>query len=129
MSARSASLGDGTTNYTAAIQNAIDAHRVLDFPSGHYRVSDTLSLKPDTILIGLHPTLTQFDLEDSTPGFQGVDAPRPVISAPAGGTNIISGFGVYTGGINPRAVGVLWQAGVGSLIDDIRFLGGHGKRL
>ncbi len=120
-------LGDGTTNDTAAIQNAIDAHRVLYFPSGHYRVSDTLSLKPDTILIGLHPTLTQFDLEDSTPGFQGVDAPRPVISAPAGGTNIISGFGVYTGGINPRAVGVLWQAGVGSLIDDIRFLGGHGS--
>ena len=119
-------VGDGTADDTAAIQTAITTHRVLYFPSGHYRVSDTLALKPDTILIGLHPTLTQFDLEDSTPGFQGVGAPRPVISAPAGGANIISGFGVYTGGINPRAVGVLWQAGVGSLIDDIRFLGGHG---
>ena len=50
-----------------------------------------------------------------------------MISAPAGGANIISGFGVYTGGINPRAVGVLWQAGDGSLIDDVRFLGGHGS--
>jgi Pectate lyase superfamily protein/SMP-30/Gluconolactonase/LRE-like region len=124
-------VGDETTDNTAAIQRAIDAHRVLYFPSGHYRVSDTLTLKPDTVLIGLHPTLTQFDLEDSTPGFQGVGAPRPVISAPPGnsrvaGANIISGFGVYTGGINPRAVGVLWQAGEGSLIDDVRFLGGHG---
>jgi sugar lactone lactonase YvrE len=119
-------LGDGTTDDTAAIQNAIDTHRVLYFPSGHYRVSDTLSLKADTVLVGLHPTLTQFDLEDSTPGFQGVGSPRPVISAPAGGANIISGFGVYTGGTNPRAVGVMWQAGIGSLIDDIRFLGGHG---
>ncbi len=124
-------VGDETTDDTAAIQAAIATHRVLYFPSGHYRVTDTLNLKPDTVLIGLHPTLTQFDLEDSTPGFQGVGAPRPVISAPpsnsnVAGANIISGFGVYTGGINQRAVGVLWQAGESSLIDDIRFLGGHG---
>ncbi len=119
-------VGDEKTDDTAAIQRAIDAHRVLYFPSGHYRITDTLNLKPDTILIGMHPTLTQFDLEDSTPGFQGVGAPRPVISAPSGGANIISGFGVYTGGINPRAAGVLWEAGEGSLIDDVRFLGGHG---
>jgi hypothetical protein len=120
-------VGDGTVDDTAAIQKAIDAHRVLYFPSGHYRVSDTLTLKPDTVLIGLHPTMTQFDLEDSTPGFQGVGAPRPVILAPAAGSNIISGFGVYTGGINQRAVGVLWQSGAGSLVDDVRFLGGHGS--
>ncbi len=54
--------GDGKTDDTAAIQKAIDTHRVLYFPSGHYIVSDTLTLKPDTVLIGLHPTLTQFDL-------------------------------------------------------------------
>ena len=48
---------------------------MLYFPSGHYVVSDTLTLKPDTVLIGLHPTLTQFDLPDGTPGFQGVGAP------------------------------------------------------
>jgi sugar lactone lactonase YvrE len=119
-------VGDEATDDTAAIQKAIASHRVLYFPSGNYRISDTLSLNPDTVLIGLHPTLTQFDLEDSTPGFQGVGTPRAVISAPAGGANLISGFGVYSGGINPRAVGVLWQASVGSLIDDIRFLGGHG---
>ena len=124
-------VGDETTDDTAAIQRAIDTHRVLYFPSGHYRVTGTLNLKPDTVLIGLHPTLTQFDLEDSTPGYQGVGSPKPVISAPpnnsnVAGANIISGFGVYTGGINPRAVGVLWRAGEGSLIDDVRFLGGHG---
>ena len=120
-------VGDGTTDDTSAIQKAIDTHRVLYFPSGHYRVSDTLTLKPDTVLIGLHPTLTQFDLEDLTPGFQGVGVPKPVILAPAGGSNMISGFGVYTGGINQRAVGVLWQSGAGSLVDDVRFLGGHGS--
>src|SRR5579875_375965 len=51
-------VGDGTTDDTAAIQKAIDTHRVLYFPSGHYIVRDTLTLRPDSILIGLHPTLT-----------------------------------------------------------------------
>jgi hypothetical protein len=119
--------GDGTTDDTAAIRKAIETHRVLYFPSGHYVVRDTLELKPNTVLIGLHPTLTQFDLPDSTPAYQGTGAPRAVILSPAGGTNILSGFGVYTGGINRRAVGVLWSAGEASLIDDVRFLGGHGS--
>lgn len=119
--------GDGTTDDTAAIQKAIATHRVLYFPSGHYVVSDTLVMKPDTVLIGLHPTQTQFDLLDSTPGYQGVGTPKAVISAPSGGANIVSGFGVFTGGINPRAVAVLWMAGEDSLIDDVRFLGGHGS--
>ncbi|MGA8030711.1 MAG: glycosyl hydrolase family 28-related protein [Bryobacteraceae bacterium] len=119
--------GDGATDDTAAMQKAIDSHRVLYFPSGHYIVRNTLTLKPDTILIGLHPTLTQFDLLDGTPGYQDVGEPKAVIYAPSGGSNIISGFGVFTGGTNPRAVGVLWCAGAGSLVDDVRFLGGHGS--
>jgi sugar lactone lactonase YvrE len=119
--------GDGTTNDTVAIQKAIDQHRALYFPSGHYVVSDTLTLKTDTVLIGLHPTMTQFDLPDGTPAYRGVGSPRAVISGPPGGSNILSGFGVDAGGINPRAVGVLWRAGAASLIDDVRFLGGHGS--
>jgi len=34
--------GDGETDDTAAIQKAIEAHRALYFPSGHYLVKDTL---------------------------------------------------------------------------------------
>jgi sugar lactone lactonase YvrE len=119
--------GDGRTDDTAAIQKAIDTHRVLYFPSGHFVVTDTLTLKPDSVLLGLHPTLTQFDLLDSTPGYQGVGAPKAVLSAPAGGNNIVCGFGVFTGGINPRAVALLWEAGADSQVDDVRFLGGHGS--
>ncbi|MDR3754322.1 MAG: glycosyl hydrolase family 28-related protein, partial [Terracidiphilus sp.] len=119
--------GDGATDDTAALKQAIDAHRVLYFPSGHYVVRDTLTLKPDTVLIGLHPTLTQIDLLDEAPGFQGVGAPKAVILAPPGGANILSGIGMFAGGINPRAVAVLWKAGEQSLIDDVRFLGGHGS--
>ena len=119
--------GDGATDDTAAIQQAINAHRALYFPSGHYVVRDTLTLKSDTALIGLHPTLTQIDLLDETPGYQGVGPPKPVIFAPSGGENILSGIGIFAGGVNPRAVAVLWKAGEQSLIDDVRFLGGHGS--
>jgi sugar lactone lactonase YvrE len=119
--------GDGSTDDTAAVQKAIDTYRVLYFPGGHYVVTDTLVLKPDTVLIGLHPTLTQFDLLDSTHGFQGVGAPKAVLSAPSNGSNIVSGIGIFAGGINPRAVALLWKAGADSLVDDVRFLGGHGS--
>jgi hypothetical protein len=119
--------GDGNKDDTAAIRKAIDSHRVLYFPSGHYMVSDTLTLKADTVVIGLHPTMTQFDLADGAAAYQGIGPARAVIFAPQGGRNILSGFGVSTGGINPRAAGVIWCAGEGSLIDDVRFLGGHGS--
>jgi hypothetical protein len=119
--------GDGVSDDTAALQQAIATHRVLYFPSGHYVVSDTIEMKPDTVLLGLHPTQTQFDLLDGTPGYQGVGPPKPVLVAPPAGHNIVSGFGIFTGGVNPRAVGLLWKAGADSLVDDVRFLGGHGS--
>ncbi len=119
--------GDGATDDTVAIQNAVNTHKVLYFPSGHYIVRDTLTLKPESVLIGLHPTLTQLDLPDNTPGYQGIGPPKALISAPPSGSNAINGLGVFTGGINPRAVAILWCAGADSLIDDVRFLGGHGS--
>jgi sugar lactone lactonase YvrE len=118
--------GDGTTDETALLQKAIAEHRVLYIPSGRYVVSDTLRLRPDSVLIGLHPNQTQFDILDSTPAFQGPGSARPLLEAPRGGDNIVTGIGLYTGGINSRAVGALWMAGKDSLMDDVRFLGGHG---
>jgi sugar lactone lactonase YvrE len=118
--------GDGATDDTAVIQKAIAEHPVLYVPSGRYVVRDTLKLRPDSVLIGLHPDQTQFDILDSTPGFQGPGAPRPLLEAPRGGDNMVTGIGLSTGGINNRAVGALWMAGKDSLMDDVRFLGGHG---
>ena len=118
--------GDGVTDDTAAIKKAIAEHRTLYFPSGHYIVTDTIVLKPDTVLIGLNPSTTQIDLPDSTPGFQGPGSPKPLLEVPHGGTNIVTGIGLYTNGINSRAVGAKWMAGADSLMDDVRFLGGHG---
>ncbi len=118
--------GDGMTDDTAVFRKAIAEHRAIYLPSGNYVVTDTLTLKPDTVLIGLHPSTTQIDIPDRTPAFQGVGSPRPLIEAPQGGTNIIIGIGLYTNGINPRAVALKWMAGGASLVNDVRFLGGHG---
>jgi sugar lactone lactonase YvrE len=118
--------GDGATDETALIQKAIAEHRVIYVPTGHYIVSDTLKLRPDSVLIGLHPNQTQIDILDSTPGFQGPGAAKPLLEAPRGGDDIVTGIGLSTGGINSRAVAALWMAGEDSLMDDVRFLGGHG---
>src|SRR6185312_5503588 len=77
----------------------------------------------------LHPGTAQFDLPDSTPGYQGVGPAKAVLQAPKSGTNIVSGLGIYTGGINPRAAGIMWMAGESSLLYDIQFHGGGGTLL
>jgi sugar lactone lactonase YvrE len=118
--------GDGVTDDTAVFRKAIAEHRAIYLPSGYYIISDTLTLRPETVLIGLHPLATQIDLLDRTPAFQGVGGPKPMIEAPKGGTNVVIGIGLYTNGINPRAVAALWMAGKDSMMNDVRFLGGHG---
>ncbi len=118
--------GDGSTDDTAALKAAIASHRTLYFPLGRYRVTDTLLLRPETVLIGLHPAGTVIDLPESTPAFQGPGAPKPLLEAPRGGSNIVTGIGLYTGGTNGRAVAAKWMAGENSMMNDVRFLGGHG---
>src|SRR4051812_44667832 len=121
--------GDGQTDDTDAIRKAIDTHRVLYFPTGYYVVRDTITLKPDTMVIALHPGLTQIDLPDRTAGYQDVGPAKAVIVAPQGGHNIVSGLGIFTGGVNPRATAILWMAGEDSLLDDIQFHGFGGSNL
>ncbi len=119
-------VGDGTADDTAALRRAIAAHRTVFLPAGRYRVSDTITLRPDTVLVGLSPIATVIALDDGTPAFQGPGAPKALVETARGGDAIVTGIGLDTGGDNPRAVAAKWTAGPGSLMDDIRFLGGHG---
>jgi sugar lactone lactonase YvrE len=118
--------GDGVADDTDAIRKALTEHQAIYFPSGFYVVRDTLVLRPETVIIGLHPGATQILLPDGTPFYQGAGAPKALLETPRGGRNIVIGIGLYTNGNNPRAVAALWKSGAASLMNDVRFLGGHG---
>jgi hypothetical protein len=118
--------GDGVTDDTKAIQAAIDQYPNIYVPQGSYRVSGTLKLKPSTVLIGFHPMATNFTLIENSAAFGSFGAPEALVEAPRGGTNIITGIGLYTAQNNYRAVACKWMAGEKSMINDVKFIGGHG---
>lgn len=119
--------GDGTTDDTKAIQDAIDHYATIYVPQGWYKVSSTLHLKPNTALIGFHPMATQFFIDDNTEAFGGFGGPQPIVEAPKGGINILTGIGLNTGAYNNRAVACKWMAGEQSYMNDVKFIGGHGS--
>ena len=119
--------GDGQTDNTKLLEEAINKYQVLYFPQGRYIISKTLHLKPNSVLIGLHPFATQIDLKDNTPDFGGFGGPVPLIQSARGRKNIISGIGLNAGRKNSRAVCLQWEAGPSSLVNDIKIIGGHGS--
>lgn len=154
-------VGDGEHDDTEALRRAIASSRTLFLPTGRYRVSDTITLREDSVLIGASPITTQILIKDYTPAFMGAaeipeidearirrwgldpqdeavrrrftppvpaiaGPPKAMVEAPQGGRCIISGIGLDTGGANPSAVALKWMAGSDSLVNDVRFVGGHG---
>jgi Pectate lyase superfamily protein/SMP-30/Gluconolactonase/LRE-like region len=118
--------GDGTTDDTKIIQDAIDKYPTIYVPTGWYRVSETIKLKPNTALIGLSPIATQFILANNTEAFGSFGGPKALLETAKGGQNILTGIGLSTGADNPRAVACKWMAGEGSCLNDVKFVGGHG---
>ncbi len=76
--------GDGHTDDTEVLQKSIAEHRAIYLPSGFYVVRDTLTLRPDTVLIGLHPGATQIILPDGTPAYPGSRWPQSPARRAAG---------------------------------------------
>lgn len=119
--------GDGGADDTAALQRAIDRHRVLYFPSGTYRLTNTLRLRRNTVLIGFNPATTVITIWDNEAAFMGDGPPVPLIQSARGGNAILSGIGIDTGFTDPRASGLEWRAGPHSMVDDVNFARGHGS--
>jgi sugar lactone lactonase YvrE len=117
--------GDGRTDDTAALRVAIEKHRTLFFPSGTYRVSGSIELRPETVLIGMNPGNTSISLMNGASGFEGEGDPVGVLVAPKGGKNIVVSLSISPG-MNSRAAGVVWKAGPNSMLDDVSFPGGFG---
>lgn len=118
--------GDGETDDTKIIQKAIDKYQTIYVPQGWYKVSETIRFKEKTAMIGLSPIATQFFLADFTPAFGGFGGPKALIESAKAGQNILTGIGLNTGGFNNRAVACKWMSGIGSYMNDVKFIGGHG---
>src|SRR5262249_27699562 len=63
--------GDGGTDDTVTLQAAVNKYPVLFLPSGMYRLTGSITLKPNTVLIGFNPVTTQLTLLNDSPEFQG----------------------------------------------------------
>jgi hypothetical protein len=121
--------GDDTTDNTQIIQSAIDKYATIYFPQGWYRISETIKLKPNTVLIGLNPIATQLIIANNTPAFGGFGGPKALLESATGGQNIVTGIGLSTNADNPRAVACKWMSGENSCLSDVKFIGGHGGML
>ena len=119
--------GDGSDD-TAALQAAIDSHRVLYFPSGTYRVTNTLQLKPESVLIGFNPVTTTIVATDDAPNFTGEGEAVPLVQSAKGGAAIMTGIGILTSPLDHRAAGLVWRAGAKSFVEDVNFMRGSGRR-
>ncbi|MFE6772512.1 glycosyl hydrolase family 28-related protein [Streptomyces fimicarius] len=103
----------------AVFQAAVDQHDVVFVPIGRYLLTGTLKLRRTTRLIGLHPRQTWLLAADGHPNFSIPQAPRALVSTPAGGRNTITGIGLDTARRTPGAVNLLWQSADGSYLADI----------
>lgn len=120
-------VGNGTTDDTAALQAALDQCAAVYLPQGVYRVTDTLRMHSGGALFGLSPISTQIAIDENSPAWAGMGAPKPVLETCRGGRQLVSGIGIDTAARNPRAVGCKWMAGGGSYMNDVKFVGGHGQ--
>ena len=120
-------VGNGTADDTAALQAALDQCAAVYLPQGVYRVTDTLRMRSGGALFGLSPISTQIAIDENSPAWAGMGAPKPVLETCRGGRQLVSGIGIDTAARNPRAVGCKWMAGGGAYMNDEKFVGGHGQ--
>jgi hypothetical protein len=115
--------GDGVTDDTKALQQAIDAHPVVFLPYGTYILSDTVTLKSNTALVGEGMAFVM--LKDGAEGFGDVNSPKPMLLAPsdAGAETVLADLALSSeaghANANLGAVLLSWGAGPESSTFDL----------
>lgn len=133
--------GDGKTDDTEAIQNALNDHPNGDYiiylPHGIYKITNTLTWpegkKPEdaykrTILQGQSIGGTIIKLEDNCQGFDNPDFPMPILMTGEGPKikqrNSIRDLTIRTGKGNSGAIGIRYNAGMQGTISNVKVYSG-----
>jgi hypothetical protein len=106
-------IGDGKTDDTAAIEQALDANRYVYLPRGTYLVSNTLRTDSKRIILqGESQTGSIIRLKDNAAGFTEASSPKPLITTFEGNStgqafqNMIHNLTVDVGVGNAGAIGI-----------------------
>ena len=93
---------------------------------GISRLTETIHINSDTVIIGMSPITTQFVIIDDEKAFEGFGTPKALVETAKNVNVIFNGIGIDTAGKNPRACGIKWCASAKSYMNDVKFVGGHG---
>ena len=111
-------VGDGVKDDTKALNAAFAASRTVFIPFGIYLISDTLTLRNDSRIVGEGLTVLRL-----APNSISVSAHRPLLAAPAGAHVAIADISLWNADCgNEGAVMIAWAAGVGSTMHDVNML-------
>jgi hypothetical protein len=114
-------VGDGTADDAEAIQRAINNNPIVFLSKGHFAVSKTIRLRPDTKLIGLHCCYSWLVPLDQPGGdFDEPKNPRPVVRTAndARAKTLLAFLGIRTLRDSSGAYCLHWQAGRDSMFRD-----------
>ena len=111
--------GDGITDDTKAIQKAIDENEIVIVPTGLYRISKTIDLRPKTKLIGMMSNHTGLIITEAEGDFTDIHNPKPLIRTAddADAETVIAFIGTWVPGDIP-AYNLLWRSGRKSIVRD-----------
>lgn len=113
--------GDGYTDDTKAIQQAIDKNKIVFLPKGYYNISKSLVLKPDTQLIGVARHLSVITSRNGCLGINSPATAVPLVQSArtANGNALLAFLSLHTTYSIPDTFGLAWQCN--GVLRDVNF--------
>lgn len=124
--------GDGISDDTAALQNAIDQNEYVFLPKGYYRITGTLHLKENTKLIGVAQGLSQILVTQSPDGaFADTEDNIPAMDTPdkANASVVLAYCGLVTSRKQPNIYALRWRVAGDSILRNFAFYADVGYRI
>jgi hypothetical protein len=109
--------GDGVTDDTAAIQQAIDVGSQIFLPKGTYLISDSLHLKADTKLFGVSHTASVLTVNPASKPAK--DTPMIASHDNADAATVLSNLKLELPKKDQLFYAIDWQAGRKSIVKDV----------